>query len=423
MTPPNLPTLVPDFVSIGMPLVQRGFRIVPVHPLTKQGVMKNWQNFQITTPEQVLAFAKYYPHHNVAVVGKRKAGRHCFLDDDSGVAKHIEDETGHTMPKTYTVASRPDTNPLKKHFYFLQTDYSFKQFAVFADGCDPWKSKNVNRRDTTRFELSRTGLRIHPTIYDLKGIGGGSFVVAAGSLRESGERYTCIDDSSVAEIPNWLVDWLVWDIQKYREERVKAKKAKHARNGHSGYKDSRKNRCDISEEDVYDFIRWRAGQLTVLGFVGDGLEQALHYSVKANCEKGDVFIQSEHGKGLIHEIVEAAEGWETGTASPFYLTSETTSRTLEGHIMIYRTSSKQDVIEEIIKLFPDKISATEAIEKIEEGLFKDGYTFDRHAERSTVYRARKTMGFTVEGHSYWVRVGTEVKDGIKSENRGMHVCR
>ena len=384
--------------------------------------MKNWNDFQLTTPEQVLAFAKYYRNHNVAVVGKRKPGRHMFLDDDSGVAARIEEETGKKLPRTYTVASRPDSNPLKRHFYFLQSEYSFKQFAVFAEKGDPWKSKNVNRRDTSRFELSRTGLKIHPTLYDLKGIGLASFVVAAGSLRESGERYTCIDDSTEVEIPNWLVDWFVKDIQKYRDEKFQEKKTKHARNGHQGYKNSRKNQCDICEEDVYDFIRWRAGQLTVLGFAGDGLEQALHYSVKTSCEKGDIFTSSEHGKELIHEIVEAAEEWETGTASPFYLTSETTSRTLEGHIMIHRTPAKQDVIEEIIKLFPDKISATEAIEKIEEGLFKDGYTFDRHAERSTVYRARKTMGFTVEGHSYWVRVGTEVKDGIKSENRGSNVC-
>lgn len=403
LKPDVKPDLRPDFVAIATPLVVKGFRITPVHPQTKCGVMGNWQNFQITTPEEVLAFAKYYPHHNVGVVGKRKPGRYCFLDDDSGVVARIEEETGHKMPRTYTVASRPDTNPLKRHFYFLQTDYSFKRFAIFAEGKDPWKSRNVNRRDLTKFELSRTGLRIHPTMYDAKGFGGGSFVVAAGSVREpdaSGrvEIYTVIDDSPVVEIPHWLVDWMIADIKKYRAEKVKEKAAKFARGLHSTV---------IAEEDVYDYLRWRAGKLTIQGFSGDGLEQALFYLVKKDCERGDVFAASEHGKELIHEIVEAAEEWEVGTALPFYQLGAVKSEILEGHLMIYRTPTKQDVIEQTIASFPDKIGIGEAFERISEDLFKHGFDFDRYKERSAVYRARKAMGFSVEGHLHWTRTETK----------------
>ena len=405
----------PDFISIATPLVERGFRVTPVHPLTKCGVMKNWNNKQITTPKEVLAFAKYYHSHNVAVVGKRAVydrdgkfiPRHCFFDDDSGIAARIEEECGQKIPQTYRVQSRPDTNPKKQHFYFWQTPYSFKRFAIFADG-DPYKSKNVNRRDLSRFETSRTGLLIHPTMYDLKGIGESSFVVAAGSLRESGERYKCVDESPEVDLPDWLCDWFVQDIQKYRQEKFQEKKAKHARNGHdggdTGYKNANKNQCDICQEDVYDFLRWRAGILTAsVGLAGEGLEDALLYLVKKHCDKGEIFAASEHGRELIHEIVEGAEEWESGTASPFYLTSETTSRSLEGRIMIHRTPSKQEVIERIVREFPDDISVREALDKIEEGLFKDGYTFDRYAERSAIYRARKVNGFVVEGHHSWKR--------------------
>ena len=415
----------PDFISIATPLVKRGFRITPVSPLTKQGVMKNWGRKQILTPEEVITFAKYYAHHNVAVVGKRgyntndgsKTWRHCFLDDDSGVVQRIEEETGHAIPRTYIVASRPDSNPLKRHFYFTQTEYSFKRFAVFADGGDPWKSRNVNRRDTTAFELSRTGLRQHPTIYDLKGIGGASFVVAAGSMRTDAsgrvEIYTCIDDSDVVPLPNWLVDWLVQDIQKYREEKFQEKRRKHARSGGSGldeYKNSLKHKCLIAEEDVYEFIRWRAGQLTTnIGLSGDGLEHALFHLVRKDCEKGDVFTASEHGKELIHEIVTEAEEWDTGTASPFYLTDKTTSKTLEGHIMIFITPSKREITEEVIRTFPDKITSAEAFEKIEEALFKNGCTYDKEADKSMVYHARKATGFAVQGHLYWIRTP---KNGI-----------
>ena len=48
-----------DFVAIATPLVERGFRVTPVHPETKSGVMRNWQNHQATTPDEVLRHAKY----------------------------------------------------------------------------------------------------------------------------------------------------------------------------------------------------------------------------------------------------------------------------------------------------------------------------------------------------------------------------
>ena len=84
-----------DFVAIATPLVERGFRVTPVHPETKMGVMKNFQNFQLTTIEDVRKYAKYFPHHNAGVVGKRGVGRHMFLDIDAeGVVERIEAEWG-----------------------------------------------------------------------------------------------------------------------------------------------------------------------------------------------------------------------------------------------------------------------------------------------------------------------------------------
>ncbi len=122
--------LQPDFVAIATPLIQRKFRITPVHPQTKCGVVRNWQNKQATTIEEVLAYAKYYPHHNVGVVGKRGIGRHCFLDIDAdGVQARIEKDKGEKIPRTYTVVSRPLSKQYKRHFYFLQTEYSFQRFA------------------------------------------------------------------------------------------------------------------------------------------------------------------------------------------------------------------------------------------------------------------------------------------------------
>src|ERR1035437_5050364 len=147
-----------DFVAIATPLVERGFRVTPVHPETKMGVMKNWQKFQLTTIDDVRKYAEYFPHHNVGVVGKRGVGRHCFLDVDApGVVERIENETKQTMPKTYTVCSRPESASYKRHFYFTQIPYSFKRFGSR-------NAKNINVRDLTRLERSRSGMLMHPTL-------------------------------------------------------------------------------------------------------------------------------------------------------------------------------------------------------------------------------------------------------------------
>jgi len=73
-----------DFVAIATPLVNRGFRVNPFHPETRWGVVKNWQNWQITTPaevSQIFCRVSNAQTTNVGVVGKRGVGPfHCFLD-------------------------------------------------------------------------------------------------------------------------------------------------------------------------------------------------------------------------------------------------------------------------------------------------------------------------------------------------------
>lgn len=393
----------PDFLSIALPLIKRGFRITPVNPETKAGCLNNL--YSTTDEAEVLKFAQSYPDHNVGVVSKRGVGRLMFFDDDSGIVARIEEETGEKIPKTYRVQTRPDTNPKKQHFYFRQTEYSFKRFAVFADGGNPWKSKNVNRRDTTRFELSRSGLQIHPTAYDLKCIGGVNLVVAAGSLRAPDangriEKYTCVDEDEPVDIPNRLVDWFIKDIRAYHKETDKEKEAKFTERI-ARPKDSKV----IADEDIYDFLRWRAHDLVGQGLVAEGLENALTYLARMDGESGEAFVSSEHGKKMIHNI--AFSDWKRGVATWFYRARELKSEVQEGgHIMIYKETTKQEVLDGIIKSFPDKIYAVEALEKIAAGLAEEDYTFDNITDRGMVYLARKRTGFTLEGHRYWVRTKT-----------------
>lgn len=393
----------PDYVQIATPLVQRGFRVTPVHPETKSGVMRNWQNHQATTPDEVLQQAKYYPHHNVGVVGKRGDRRHMFLDIDAdGVVERIEHETGQKMPKTYTVCSRPQSAPYKRHFYFKQTEYSFKKSGA-------WDAKNMNIRDLTRLEKSRSGVLMHPTLYDVKGIGGGSLVVGAGSVRDNGEIYTCIDDSPVADIPTWLVDWLLADFQRYRAGRDRELAEKYEAKL-IALRKSEAERCklrqqnlpdgfDIAEEDIYDFLRWRASSYSGLGETEEKLAQSLTYQITRFCAGGEAFAKSEAGQKVIQKI--ANEDRNVGNATWFY---RRRTRKVDIHHIPGPRPTKVGVIKEIMAGFPNRISSDSALELIEAGLEKEDFPFDRRKDKDKLLDARKALGFEVEG-MYWNRVG------------------
>jgi hypothetical protein len=349
-----------DFVAIATPLVEQGFRVTPVHPETKMGVMKNFQNFQLTTIEDIRKYAKYFPHHNAGVVGKRGVGRHMFLDIDAeGVVERIEAETGRKMPQTYTVCSRPDSKPYKRHLYFTQTPYSFKRFGS-------WNAKNINVRDLTRLERSRSGMLMHPTLYDIKGVGGGSLVVGAGSVRDNGEVYACVDDSPVAELPNWLVDWLLADFQKYRvgrdkelaekqEAKVIALRMSEAERCKLRQQD-RPDGFDIAEEDIYDFLRWRASSYSGLGETGDQLAQSLTYQVARFCEGGEAFAKSEAGQRVIQKI--ATERRVVGNATWFY--RQSAAKVGDIHHIPSPPPTKIAVIKEIVSKFPNIIPTASA---------------------------------------------------------------
>ncbi len=155
-----------DYVAIATAALNRGFRITPVHPLEKRGVLYNWNRNPTTTLSEVLQHAKDFPNHNVGIVGRRGIGNHCFLDIDAdGVVERIEQETGQKMAVTYTVCSSPNKKPWKKHYYFRQTAYSISRLR-----------KEANRKDVTKTVISDNGTSMHPTMYDLKGVGGGGLL-------------------------------------------------------------------------------------------------------------------------------------------------------------------------------------------------------------------------------------------------------
>jgi hypothetical protein len=125
---------------------------------------------------------------------KRKVGEPFAIDIDSpGVVERLERDTLMTLPDTYTVLSRPQTAPHKRHIFFRHTKYSDSVF-----------TKNVNAGE-----------------YDLIGVGTRALqVVSEGCIRPDTGEVRTGNGLPIADCPDWLADWLVSDSKRLRNERT-----------------------------------------------------------------------------------------------------------------------------------------------------------------------------------------------------------
>ncbi|HKN16548.1 MAG TPA: bifunctional DNA primase/polymerase [Candidatus Sulfotelmatobacter sp.] len=383
-----------DYVTIATAALNRGFRVTPVHPLEKRGILYNWNKQPTTTLSEVLQHAKDFPNHNVGIVGRRGVGNHCFLDIDAeGVTERIEQETGQRMPLTYTVCSRPQSAPWKRHFYFTQTSYSVSRL-----------KKEANRKDVTRQVLSDNGTLMHPTMYDLKGVGGGGLVVAAGSVRKDGEIYTVLNDVPVVEIPSWLVDWLVEDLAGYRSACAKERYERAMKVAAMPEEERATRRqmgdesaFDISEPDIYEFLNWRAFQFAAMGAEGKLLEKVLFQQVQKFCAGGKKFLESDGGKRQIHKAA-ANKRLPVGNAGFFNRLGQKKRAALGGRLIPAAPPTRKSLMVAAMHNFPDTVTSEDGYSRLQKALTGTGFTVDNKtkAGQKAVQETRKVAGF----HAY-----------------------
>ena len=170
----------------------RGFVITPLRD--KRPFLPAWNKHPLTTETEIRTAAKEYPTCDVGLVLKRRVREPFAIDVDvPGVIERMEQETGKTLPETYTVLSRPETSPHKRHIFFRHTQYSFSAF-----------DKNVNAGE---YDLIGTGTRALQ-------------VVAEGCVRrDTGETRTG-NGLPIADCPDWLADWIVADSKRLKNEKA-----------------------------------------------------------------------------------------------------------------------------------------------------------------------------------------------------------
>ena len=370
-----------DFLSIAKVALARGFPIVPLNPQTKVPCLLRWNRHPITALANAMQCAIDFPHHNVGVVGRRGVGNLLIWDiDAAGVAERMMRETGRDLPRTYTVQSRPQTKPHKKHLYFTQTEYSVRRLM-----------KEASVKDMTVTENGK-----HPTIFDVKGCGGGGQVAAAGSMHDTGEVYTVSIDTDVQPIPDWLVDWLRVDIQQYRSAKHKELyERRKAEQAETQAQTSIQPVPSLGQDDAYRLIASRAGSFASLGVRREDIETLLLKQVQDFCENGKELVAHESIQSLAHRTSHNPR-LRIGNAPVFGDKSFGLNLTVSA-------ASRHSKLVKLISSFPDVLSSDDAEDRIK-GVWS-AYSKRDTKYRTSLYRARKEAMFSVDKKSdTWVRV-------------------
>jgi Bifunctional DNA primase/polymerase, N-terminal/Primase C terminal 1 (PriCT-1) len=181
-----------SFKEIAMPLVARHIPVIPIPPLQKGAVLKDWPNLATIELEQIEKWNEENPHYNAGAVAKLDG--FLMLDCDvPGLQQKIEKSTGQVFPETFSVRS---TKGL--HFYFKHTAVSREL------------KKNIQLKDNQGNVLG-----------DVKVNNG--YVVGPGSIHPSGKRYELVNDAEIVDAPDWLVAW----IKKQQRQSEKINKQLH----------------------------------------------------------------------------------------------------------------------------------------------------------------------------------------------------
>jgi len=419
---PEIPPV--DFRSIALEHIIRDFVVSATRQARKEG-FHGWNSYNLIFDaagvDRFLARNPQCATSNVAVCGS--AGMHYKADkvtlegnllildvDAGGVIEQIQAENPQqSWPKTYTVQSRPLTNAAKIHVYFRHTAYSIAAFKKLGRGV----AKEISAiRDLSK-PVDERGL--HPNRYDLKGSGKGGFVIAAGGFHDNGEQYTRQIDAPVIDIPNWLIDWFVADIRKYRDAIDETKRLallhKNKVNTLSPRKraalqrENNPNGFIISKSNTYSFLRAKARHFAKNGLPSKLIRQYLLDAAPRLCHDGVAFVTSEEGQRAIERIVKFAvvdesEGWLDYNYDDLNVAPSTTIDTTNG-IKIKTRTSREELLRNIGQDFPPAISTTEVYK---------AFSLDpaNQANRTLAGRVMKALGY---------------KSDLKKKMGGNHIWR
>ncbi len=306
------------------------------------------------------------------------------------------------MPETLVVQSQPRGKKWKRHFYFRQTPTSYATFTKEVTGV----------RDLTTQPVADGK---YPNRYDFKGIGGGGYVVAPGSVRENGEVYTIEHDREISDIPDWLVDWIRDDVHKFRSETAKLREAEKKKHREAMQtKANGKPLPEYTKEEINIALWNRAISYAPLGTRRETLERLLR-------EQMEYFMKD--GKGLavewkdrIHKI--AFDPYlRIGSLRKEFIGKLKRPTSIKpkqpapvpGEIIIISTIQRHEVMATEIATFPTSLPAPDVYSRLGKAVEGVGLTLNSKdpADRRAVHRAMTKAEYgcrNIGGNWIWAKV-------------------
>jgi hypothetical protein len=232
------------FKEIAEPLARLGVPVTPVRAGTKRAFLPDFPTTATTDLNQIAEWNAQYPDCNAACVARAEDGGVWFFEVDSPeVIPRLEKQTGQTLPDTFKVRSRPG----RGHFYFRQTKASMAMGNIsqtYIIGQD-W-SVRTNRE----------------------------YVVGPGSIHpDTKQPYVALNwDTSIAEAPDWLIDWLL--SQKIQKQSTVTTSPEAPRN----------DRGLVPHGAIHGYMLTEAGRLRNMGLGEDAIRVALRELVEKNCQ-------------------------------------------------------------------------------------------------------------------------------------------
>lgn len=166
------------FLERAAPMIELGIPVIPVEPKLKGTLLPDWPDQATTDPQQIERWNKENPDYNTGLAAELRPGAVCFLEwDVAGGMKAAALEMGAGIPRTRVHKSGKGF----AHYVFRHTERSVKLGN---------RSANVDRREWFSFRAHRR------------------YVVGPGSIHPNGNVYDTASDAEIADIPDWLVDWI-----------------------------------------------------------------------------------------------------------------------------------------------------------------------------------------------------------------------
>jgi hypothetical protein len=268
-----------NFIERAELLTARNIPTVPVNPGEKRSTLQHWPMLATTDAQQITQWNTANANFNTAAVCLPDGI--CVLDADSTELTTLLPQ----VPETFTVLSAGKRLP---HYYFRQTD----------------RSRELgNRKAKELFDFQQSN----------------KYVVGPGSVLADGRAYDIANPGDLAEIPDWLCDWIEENSQ------AEKKPASNALHGvaesfdfeslmdHYGITGDQNGSWFVT--DVCPIAGRRHQQSTETGFYFDG-EHLGFKCFAANCDGSSMKV----GQVLSHlnkthkpysgEIWESGSTWE-----------------------------------------------------------------------------------------------------------------